>query len=298
MNKKLFGLSFFISLMIWFYVMNSEKHVISKDVSVIFRVPSNRSIEHFTNDRITVKIKGTRMFLQQLKDHDLSLDLDGLELKKRNLSFSIDAKEFKLPFGTEIVEINPERIDLKLNHSRTYSKPLIPSFSGQLKEGLVLKSFKIVPSKIKVTGTYENVRSLKGVPTTPIDLEKLDKLGAQKVYPRALDQRYTYDTETPLALEYELDYKKNSFKFQNIPISLGPDVKVLQENKSVTLDVFAPEELGQNLKELDFKAKLIIPPNKKGPIKAKVEIEMPKDVELLRIYPEYIRVFVPQSLGE
>ncbi len=292
MNKKLLSISFFISLLLWFYVQNSESQIVVKEIPLTIITPEGKSVARLSSEKLKIKIKGTKFFLKQIHDFQPRYELNIAQTHKRHFTYSLESKNIALPFGTELIEMNPSKVKVKL--SRTIKKmiPLKAQFFGELKENLILENVKLLPKKIEVQGAYEPLKRLKFIQTLPIDLDKVRFTSTLKTLPSRPGSLFRLNLETPIEVQLKIKKPKRRLKVGPLVPKIAQNLEILDKEFSLTLDVLVPDDVDIDPKQL--KARLITPSDKTGALKAKVEVELPKDVELLRIYPEYIKVFVPR----
>ena len=293
MNKKILLLSFGISILLWFYVLNSKTYTMQKDIPLVFEKPQGMSIAKLSDEKINVKIKGTKFFLKQMDKYDPYLFLDLFQLKGRRVNFAIKKNTISIPFGTELMEYSPQNIDISLSPTRKKLIPVESKLIGELKQGLTLEKVEYRPKKVEVLGAWENLKKLKKLQTNPIDLDKV--VSSKTKIKRKIslnDPRYEFDEGIEIEVIIMVRPEKRAQRLKNMALSIPQNMKALEGNPSLTLDVLVPDNY--LLKQDQINMKLITPKGEKGALNAKVEVELPKGVELLRIYPEYIKVFVPQ----
>jgi len=292
LNKKLLFLSFGIAVLLWFYVLNSRTYTMTKEIPLTFKKPEGMSISALSTEKIKIKLKGTKFFLKQIDDYDPRILIDLISKKVKRINVSIAPRKIPVPFGIELVEYSPQNILISLSKTRSKLIPIEAKFIGELRPGLLIKKVGYNPSKIRVFGAWENLKKLDKVSTSPIDLEKVL---ISKTFSKPIllsNPRYYFNESFKTEITLNIGHEKKAQRLKDIAFKAPKTFKILGEHSSMTLDVLVPNDY--LLKQEQIRTKLITPQGKKGALNAKVEVELPKGVELLRIYPEYIKVFVPQ----
>ena len=73
-SLKIIAIFFAVSL--WFYVLNSEPIEVEKKLSISYIVPKGYAIANISEKELTLKLKGSKAFLQNLFSNNEKLKVD------------------------------------------------------------------------------------------------------------------------------------------------------------------------------------------------------------------------------
>lgn len=288
---KLLAVLFSFSL--WFYVLNSEPLEVEMKLPLVLIPPKGMAISDIPTTEALVKIKGARVFVRNLFESDEKIFIDlarrGKKFKK-GMTVKILPSDFPLPLGVEVTEIQPHRLEVKLEKQRSKVIKIKPFLVGEVSPELELLKYELVPSVLKLSGPGSVLNTLTDLETAPIELDKLKGDGRVKVLLKDIDPRLkAEDSLKEAEFLYRIKPKKANFTLKDVNIRfLTSSSGFVSKIKTATLDVLLPE--GKEVSASDVKVVAEIPDGSKGEVRIKLEAELPEGVHLLQIYPETINV--------
>lgn len=296
-NRRLFKIvAVFFSLTIWFYVLNSEPYELDKDVPLRFLTPNGLAVANLTPPVVTVKLKGARAFMQNLFASDEKIYLNLQDPKYSGLTdfeVPINASDIPVPFGVEVLEINPQLISVRLEREISKEVPVRLQLTGELPAELRLIKQELSPQKIMISGPVEVMRRISSLRTTPVSQSGLEGDGEMRLGLNDLDPRVSL-TEPPASgflFQYSVKARTANLTLKNVKIRfLASKQNFESRQKEVAVDILAPE--GRSLRESEVQVIADIPEDAKGVTTIKLRAQLPDGVHLLQIHPETINVTV------
>ncbi len=294
-------LSILFALLLWFYVTNSEQFEVEQKLPLVVIRPTNMDLINFVPKEITVRMKGARIFLNQINPNKnkVFIDLKKYSNRKR---FTVKIRESNVirPFSVKITKIIPEKIEFKLEKQLKKYVPVIPSIIGKLSSSLKLVNKKINPDKILIKGAYSVIKNISLVKTAPIDLLSLESnVDRVKIPLGEIDSRVSFGDGTEELKEVEFLYNirpnRANLTLKNVKVSIVSQRPVIKGwKRKVSIDVLVPKHNTKRLKSSDIKVLAEIPPSARGRVKVKLKTILPDGVHLLKIHPQFIQVLVKE----
>ncbi|EQC51881.1 YbbR-like domain-containing protein [Bacteriovorax sp. DB6_IX] len=285
-------LSLITSVFLWFYVVNSEPITIKRVFEIDVISPVGLGVDKMSSQRVKVTLKGARAFLKEYKEDDLniSIDLSKRKLKKqRSIQYFIKDSDILLPFGVDVVQLEPERITINFDKLINKKIPIKSNIAGSLPPDLKLIHAKISPGSVSIEGPRSVMKTVGVTKTKLIDISGLTGNGEIDVELEELPHYVHYMNKEKFKLKYDIRPKKANMNLKNIPINfISTTHKFKPSKRAVSIDVLAPE--GRSIRSSEVKVYAEIPAKKKGNFNVKLRAILPEGVHLLQINPETIRV--------
>jgi len=169
--------SFILALILWFIVQIQGKIeqevVFLVDMTIFRNLPENGHVKLFRksdeiNNSVKVRMRGIPSAMSNIENQkniviDLPEDftdwgIDSVfELTNKNIQ--------NVPFGVEILSINPSTITIMLDYYMEKEVPIIKSFVGQPAPGYDLVNVEITPEIVKISGPQTRIMEIEEVKT-------------------------------------------------------------------------------------------------------------------------------------
>jgi YbbR domain-containing protein len=285
-------LSLITSVFLWFYVVNSEPISIQRNFEVKVKSPVGLGLDKISSQSVKVTLKGARAFLKEYKEEDLDIiiDLSKKRMKgRKKLQYSIKDTDILLPFGVDVVHLDPEKLSLRFDKLINKKIPIKANVGGTLPNDLKLMKAKVTPSSVFIEGPRSLMKKVGVTKTKLLDISSLTGIGEVDIELAELPDFVKYKSKESFKLNYDIRPKKANLNLKNIPINfISTSHKFKPSKRKVSLDVLAPE--GKSMRSSEVKVYAEIPPKKKGHFNVKLRAILPEGVHLLKINPETIRV--------
>lgn len=289
-------ISLFLSLLLWGYVLNSEKIRFEKVVILEYILPEDMIFAQKPVSEVTFLIEGPRAFVRTVVDREdrIVLDLNKAN-SKRQLSFNVDIapSQLNLPFGMAVERIIPKRIQIRLEKKASKIVPIKAQFLGALPDKLSMLKMELVPSEVEVYGPRSIISEMKSLPTRPIDLESLVGQDTVPVEIFLADDRLSLNSGSEVAFKYVLKAANSNLTLENLPI------KFLSHNKNIdsmikvaSLRLLVPEKVTKNRSNISSSIQVWadVPENARGRVEVPLKVMLPPSIHLIEVSPKSIIV--------
>lgn len=289
-------LSVFFSFILWIYVVSSENVILEKNVLVKYKTPEGYTISSLAPTDLVYTLKGPRAFLRDYisKDNEVLIDLSSLRAKKKN-QFLVNFKNlnFNLPFGIQMLSVNPERKTVNIEPEVKRLIPIEPVIIGTLDKDLKLTSSSLNRKKVLISGPSSILGLIKKITTRPINISDLKADGKLKVDLNLPDNRLVSMETEELFWEYNIRANKANKKLSNVPITFISS-KFIKRSSLKYVDVVVLVNEDANMEEIVKGTKIIaeLPDNASGKLQVKLKAQIPDSISLLEIRPLSIEVYV------
>ncbi len=213
-SLKIIAIFFAVSL--WFYVLNSEPVQIEKKLSINYIIPKGYSISNLSEKEVTLKLKGSKAFIQNVfsNNEKLNVDLNPYFISSgRSFRVKFYASDVAVPFGVDILDITPKETLIGLDRTAILEIPIKVVYIGDAPRDRKIKEVLINPQSIKISGPVEIIKSMSRLETAPVNLALFIKdEGSTTISLADLDPRLKFEEESKVQLSYKtqlLNIKRN-----------------------------------------------------------------------------------------
>ncbi len=166
-------LALVITFALWVGVTGLSKPTVQRMSGIPLTLRFSNNVDASTTiDEIDIIISGDKRKIDQLNKNDLivSLDLTEAPPGDRVIQLTPATVSLSLPTGIKLDEIQPRQIPVKIEPVEVKETPVNVLTEGQAAEGFEIYEQSAVPSKVRVRGPANLMRTLSSVTTDKIDL--------------------------------------------------------------------------------------------------------------------------------
>lgn len=157
-----------IAVVLWLQVHGQGEGSVSMDVPLqVQGLASDMIIVNDLPDTVRITVRGLQARLNELKPQEIHVPVMVGDLKEPGVvekAFDID--KIKVPPGLVIDKIQPDRIQLQVDHVVTRPVPVTPQFD--LPEGWHVEKVTVTPATAQLSGPEVWLNSLSGVETAAL----------------------------------------------------------------------------------------------------------------------------------
>lgn len=284
-------IALFFSISIWFFVVNSDPIEVEKKLPIYFVAPTGMTLANIPESEVMIRLKGPKGFVRNIfgVSDKLKIDLKKrMEANQRNITFSLQTSDFSVPAGVDILEVKPREFFIVLDKQVNVNVPVEVATLGELPLDRVLVDSSIIPAYINVSGPASLVGPNLKLEVTPLNLASLQKdEGEVELKIQNVDPRIKLNDKIKIKYRYITKQVRNIIKFQTTPVLLfGHNNQMLKSQAYAHVVVNAPAKMKLSLS--DIKLTAYVNEEKKGKQLAKINVELPSGVDLVKIEPEEI----------
>jgi len=171
---KLFSL--LVALLLWLVLIPEEKMFSEKTLTVpleIHNIPSDMELVKKPPATVDVKIRAPNRLINDISATNVHAVLNLQNARLEQEEYPLHKNMISIPQGAEVKDIYPSQVNLKLERTKEVLLDVIPTLSGNPREGFMLSKIEVIPSQILVKGPESKVKENYKVRTSPIDISSL-----------------------------------------------------------------------------------------------------------------------------
>jgi len=287
----------FLSILLWVYVLNSEKVKFEKTVSLEYIMTDGLIFAQKPPTEVTFLVEGPRAFVKTVAEREDKMIIDLNKANSKNhLSFNVDINptQLSLPFGMVVERVLPRKIAIHLEKKASKIVPLKMQFTGRLPDDMMFKHLQLSIEQVEISGPRSVVVGLKELMIRPVELDNLMGQETLPVEVSIPDERLRLTSGSNITLSYELRPSGANFVLKNVAIKFLAAHKVDAKLKTAELRLMVPDKIKKNRLNISSSIQVWadIPAGKKGRIEVPLKVILPPSIHLLEIIPKSIIVNV------
>ncbi len=173
-NMRLKALALAFAIALWFFVAGQSNTEVGFLVPLGFKgIPRDLVMTSVPPAEIEVRMRGPKLFLNNLSPAQIIAELDLTGAKEGLNSYRIRSSDIVRPMGIDVSMIRPDTVDLRLERIVTASLPVKVRFTGRPAAGYRLVSFTVSPKAINAGVLKRQRKEIRVIYTKAIDLDGL-----------------------------------------------------------------------------------------------------------------------------
>lgn len=171
-NLTLKAASLVLAFGLWFAIAAEKTSEMGVEIPVeLQNVPKDLELTGDLVNTIEVRLRASPGVIQRLGPGELSarVDLSGAAEGERIVHLSTDA--IRVPFGVQVVKINPSIVTLNLERTVHKQVPVRPRLLGRPAKGYEVFDVVSEPPEVRIAGPKSRVMEVESVFTEPISVE-------------------------------------------------------------------------------------------------------------------------------
>jgi len=167
---KLF--SVVLATMLWITISGEANSEIGIIVPLEYRnVPHLLEITGDTTNSVEVRLRGPGTLIKAISPQDISATVDLGGIRPGEKIVQLTQRNVRVPFGVDIVRVNPAQIRLNLERTLSKTIPVLVKISGEPLPGFKVRETSVTPATVEIQGPESKVRSMEAVPTASIKVD-------------------------------------------------------------------------------------------------------------------------------
>ncbi len=286
-----------LAFSLWIWIAYQQIGVDEFDVEVEFaEIPEEYLVEEDVERIVTVGLRGPKTVLENLSSDDLDLviSLASVDLEKGSVEIPVDRWQISYPRGLELLDVVPERIEVRLNGQAEREVGVVPDLVGEQLAGFDYHS-EIEPSTAIISGpeklieTVENLRLERHNWPDPDESPVSYQLSA--VSDPGVRVKEPENNQFELRLSVTPSYVVKRVTDVPVEVEETDDRKFEIDPALLNFAVQGPPQLLEGLSVEDIQVVVELP-EEPGVSIEEARILLPEDVELVEGYSEYKMVEV------
>ena len=158
--------------LLWFTLSGQQvERTIRAPIEYVNKPPA-LEIEGDLTDTVFVHVRGTDSQIGRITPGDIHalIDLAGFNAVTRG-TFALPKEQIVVPFGVEVLRVDPPEVTLTLERSGSWVVPVVPDIVGTPAAGFVRGAVKVDPATVEVIGPESQGKLLDHATTARIAIE-------------------------------------------------------------------------------------------------------------------------------
>jgi YbbR domain-containing protein len=164
-------LSVVLALLLWMIVSGEE--TVERGLRVpleLQQVPAGLELTGEVPATVDVRVRGASGTLSRVSTGDVVAVLDLRNARSGRRLFPLTPKDVRVPFGVEIVQVQPSALGMAFEPSASRRVPVVPAVDGRPAPGYVVGSLEADPKTVEVIGPESAVRRATEALTEPVSV--------------------------------------------------------------------------------------------------------------------------------
>jgi YbbR domain-containing protein len=164
-------LSVVLALLLWMIVSGEE--MVERGLRVpleLQQVPVGLELTGEVPATVDVRVRGASGTLSRVSTGDVVAVLDLRNARSGRRLFPLTPKDVRVPFGVEIVQVQPSALAMAFEPSASRRVPVMPAVDGRPAPGYVVGSLEADPKTVEVIGPESAVRRATEALTDPVSV--------------------------------------------------------------------------------------------------------------------------------
>jgi YbbR domain-containing protein len=165
-------LAIVLASVLWFTV--AGEHVVERSLRVPLAVrntPPDLEIVGDLPAAVDVRVRGSAAQLSRLDAGDVVAMLDLVAARTGERLFHLRTDEVHVPYGIEVVQVNPPSLSLSLEKLVHRTVPIVPTTDGEPAPGFVVGRMSAEPPTVQIVGPESHVRDVTAATTEPVEID-------------------------------------------------------------------------------------------------------------------------------
>jgi YbbR domain-containing protein len=200
-------LSLAIAVALWVAVAREPDLATSVAVPIDFKsIPEDLDIGSNVPERVHVEMRGPSGRLSRANLADLAVILDLSDARAGQRTYNIRASNINLPTGVNFYRAVPSQITLRFDKLLTREVEIVLApFSKGPPDGYRVCAYTLEPSKTRIRGPEERVKSITHVALDPVDLSGVVSQAEFHTHVNIGDPTIRLDVPTDVKLKIALE---------------------------------------------------------------------------------------------
>ncbi|HVP91188.1 MAG TPA: CdaR family protein [Terriglobales bacterium] len=170
--------SIVLALILWLVLVPADKVTSEKTLTVPLEVrdiPDKMEIVDRSVTAVDVTVRAPNRILDQITPSTVAARLDLEKATVYQLEYPLNKSIISLPVGADVLEIRPNKVQIKLEWTREATLDVHASVRGRVAAGFRIAQIEVDPTDVIVAGPESKVRGKDAVTTAPVDVTDLDR---------------------------------------------------------------------------------------------------------------------------
>ena len=289
---KLFSLAIALLLFVFVRGQSNSAQVSFIAPVEILNLPQEKVILLPTLRQAQVTVRGPAFMVSQVAAAAPSFKVKLPPDVENRFEAALNPQTLGLPPAVEMVGIEPPKIELLLDRRAVKTIPVEVPRIGSLNDGLQLIEFEVDPKEVLVSGPETEVKEIRSVETSPVDLRDVKEDTVKELPLRYSWQHTKLTKQIPISVAIKVAVVSAEKKFPALPIDIrSRDGKRYEISpKHAAVEISGPREGVLKLSAAQIMPYVRLDGLPERDHFAEIGIDLPEGISLVSIDPERVAV--------
>ncbi|HEX3644465.1 MAG TPA: CdaR family protein [Vicinamibacterales bacterium] len=289
-------LSIGLALMLWMVVSGEE--TVERGLRVpleLTQVPAGLELLGDVPATVDVRVRGASGTLSRVAAGEVVAVLDLHTAQSGRRLFPLTPEQVRVPFGVEIVQVQPSAVTMAFELSASREVPIVPAVDGRPAPGFVIGPLTAEPRLVEIIGPDSAVKRATEVVTEPVSVAGATTQVKQSVLLGLLDPALRLKTARSALVTVQILPAPLERTLRNQPVhlrNLGPNLQAEAVPPAVDLTVRGNRDTLGRVAADDLTAFIDLAGLGPGQYSLTVHADSSRDAGVTRVTPDAVQVRV------
>jgi YbbR domain-containing protein len=289
-------LSIGLALMLWMVVSGEE--TVERGLRVpleLTQVPAGLELLGDVPATVDVRVRGASGTLSRVAAGEVVAVLDLHTAQSGRRLFPLTPEQVRVPFGVEIVQVQPSAVTMAFEMSASREVPIVPAVDGRPAPGFVIGPLTAEPKLVEIIGPDSAVKRATEVVTEPVSVAGATTQVKQSVILGLLDPALRLKTARSALVTVQILPAPLERTLRNQPVhlrNLGPNLQAEAVPPAVDLTVRGNRDTLGRVAADDLTAFIDLAGLGPGQYSLTVHADSSRDAGVTRVTPDAVQVRV------
>ncbi len=257
----------------------------------VLNLPEKRVILLPKAPQARVSVRGPSFLLSKVASNPPSFQVRLPKELGTRYSAALQPALLNLPPGIEVLSIDPSEFEYVFDTREERELQVVVPRIGQVNQNVKLTSLEIEPRSIKVEGASGELKGLKTIETTPLDLRDISE-STEVLLGLRMPGSFTSSTIETVRVLVNVVSLQVERTFEELPIEIrsASGENYLAQPSLISVEVSGPKKLVSKLTQKNIIPYVRINSALEKAARLPVTVELPKGIDLVMTQPEIVLI--------
>ena len=251
-------------------------------------------------DPLEIQVSGPKLILEKISHGLVTIDLTGLKANfEGSLPIELIDKDGKPVQDSQVtLSLAKAKVQVAVTENMSSkSVPVRPALSGEIQENWLVSSVEVIPTSVRITGSFDIIKNIEYLTTEPLDLTQMTKSFSGEVALIVPEGIGVLDG-THVKVNITVTENKATHVMRNIPVEVrnapaGKNYGTLPTQVDVELQSFPWNFANKSTStgyDIAIKAYVDLAGQSAGSQDYEVKVECPAEFEVTGVTPGTVRL--------
>lgn len=237
-----------LAWILWLFIQGEQGTITTVTALVKVDLPSGMMISKGLPPNVQVVVRGAS------QDLECYIDLRGKEEGEYTVALNEDNIRFPKGLGTEVIQLTPSQLVLKLERTIQKTVPITVPYEG-LAKGYEIYKITPEPDKVTIEGPRSQIAPVEEIPTEVVDLDGQTQQSNFKVRLNIKNGAIRSSINDSIWVGIDIGVRRTLYVVKGVPV-FTDESPYVSSPKRADIHVMAPEALRESLVPKHFELRI------------------------------------------